>query len=305
MDHPEAPHNPPPRLPGWLKKNRDLSALHCLKAKLRHSGLSTVCEEARCPNICECFHKPTATFLILGDMCTRCCSFCSVRKGPPAPLNLNEPSLVAQTAEEMGLEHVVITSVTRDDLPDKGAQGFTSTIRAIRDLIPACTIEILTPDFSGRQDLLEIVLGEKPDVFGHNVEMAARLYPAMRPCSSLIRSLDVLRGIKKISPETIVKSGFMVGLGESESEIKDLLGSLADAGCDIVTIGQYLRPTRLQIPVAHYWEPEFFAGWSNLAKSLGIGYCIAGPFVRSSYRAKEVLKDIRTSQHNMDKDKCE
>jgi lipoic acid synthetase len=205
----------------------------------------------------------------------------------------------------MGLEHVVITSVTRDDLPDKGAQGFTLTIRAIRDLIPACTIEILTPDFSGRQDLLEIVLGEKPDVFGHNVEMAERLYPSIRPCSSLTRSLDVLRSIKNISPETIVKSGFMVGLGESESEIKVLLGSLADAGCDVVTIGQYLRPTRLQIPVAHYWEPDFFASWSNLAKSLGIGYCIAGPFVRSSYRAKEVLKDIRDSQHTMDKDKGE
>ena len=305
MDHPEPPHNPLPRLPGWLKKNRDLSTLHHLKAKFRHSGLSTVCEEARCPNICECFHEPTATFLILGDVCTRCCSFCSIRKGTPAPVDRNEPFLVAQTAEEMGLGHVVITSVTRDDLPDKGAYGFTSTIRAIRDLIPACAIEILTPDFSGRQDLLEIVLGEKPDVFGHNVEMPERLYPSIRPCSSLTRSLDVLRVIKKISPETIVKSGFMVGLGESESEIKDLLGSLADARCDVVTIGQYLRPTRLQIPVARYWEPDFFTSWSNLAKSLGIGYCIAGPFVRSSYRAKEVLKDIRYSQHNMCKDKSE
>jgi lipoyl synthase len=303
MDHPEAPHNPLLRLPGWLKKNRDLSALHHLKANLRHSGLSTVCEEARCPNICECFQKPTATFLILGDICTRYCSFCSVHKGTPALVNRHEPSLVAQSAEEMGLEHVVITSVTRDDLPDKGAYGFTSTIRAIRDLIPECTIEILTPDFSGRQDLLEIVLNEKPDVFGHNVEMTERLYPSIRPGSSLPRSLDVLRDIKKISPETIVKSGFMVGLGEYESEIKDLLGSLADAGCDVVTIGQYLRPTRLQTPVAHYWDPELFKSWSNLAKSLGIGYCIAGPFVRSSYRAKEVLKDIRDSRLNMHKDK--
>ncbi len=303
MDHPEAPHNQPPRLPGWLKKNRDLSALHHLKAKLRHYGLSTVCEEARCPNICECFLKPTATFLILGDVCTRCCSFCSVHKGTPAPVNLHEPSLVAHTAEEMGLEHVVITSVTRDDLPDKGACGFTSTVRAIRDLIPACTIEILTPDFSGRQDLLEIVLNEKPDVFGHNVETAQRLYPAIRPYSSLTRSLDLLRSIKNISPGTIVKSGFMVGLGESESEIKDLLGALAEVGCDVVTIGQYLRPAMLQIPVTRYWEPVFFESWSNLAKSLGIGYCIAGPFVRSSYQAKEALKEIRNSRHNMGKDK--
>ncbi len=303
MDHPETPHNPSNRLPGWLKKSRDLSALHHLKAKLRHSRLSTVCEEARCPNICECFLRPTATFLILGDMCTRCCSFCSVHKGTPAPVNLHEPSLVAQAAKEMGLEHVVITSVTRDDLPDKGAYGYISTIRAIRDLIPACTVEILTPDFSGRQDLLEIVLDEKPDVFGHNVEMTERLYPSIRPGSSLARSLDVLGDIKKISPETLVKSGFMVGLGEQESEILGLLGSLADAGCDVVTIGQYLRPTRLQIPVARYWEPEFFESWSKLAKSLGIGYCLAGPFVRSSYRAKETLKEIRNSQHNMGADK--
>jgi lipoyl synthase len=301
MDHPEAPLNAPTRLPGWLKKNRDLSALHNLKVNLRHSGLSTVCEEAKCPNICECFQKPTATFLILGDVCTRYCSFCSVHKGTPAPVNRHEPSLVAQSAEEMGLEHIVITSVTRDDLPDKGAYGFTSTIRAIRDLIPACTIEILTPDFSGRQDLLEIVLDEKPDVFGHNVEMTERLYPSIRPGSSLTRSLDMLRNIRKISPETIVKSGFMVGLGEYESEIKDLLGSLAAAGCDVVTIGQYLRPTRQQMPVARYWDPDFFESWSNLAKSLGIGYCIAGPFVRSSYRAKEVLKDIRASRHYKDK----
>jgi lipoyl synthase len=301
MDHPEPPHSRRLRLPVWLKKNKDLCALHSLKAKLRRSGLSSVCEEARCPNIGECFHKPTATFLILGDVCTRGCSFCSVRKGIPEPINLHEPQLVAQTAEEMGLDHVVITSVTRDDLPDKGACGFTSTIRALRDFMPACTVEILTPDFSGKKDLLERVLHEKPDVFGHNVEMTQRLYHSIRPFSCMTRSLDLLRAIKKLSPETIVKSGFMVGLGETDTEIKDLLSSLADAGCDVVTIGQYLRPTKSQIPVARYWEPEYYAGWSNLAKSLGIGYCNAGPFVRSSYRAKEILNDILFLRHNVDK----
>jgi lipoic acid synthetase len=294
MDHQEPPYNPPVRLPGWLKKNRDLSTLHSLKAKLRHSGLSTVCEEARCPNISECFHKPTATFLILGDVCTHCCSFCSVRKGTPEPVNPHEASLVAQTAEEMGLEHVVITSVTRDDLPDNGAYGFTSTIRAIRDLIPACTIEILTPDFSGRQDLLEIVLGEKPDVFGHNVEMPARLYPAVRPCSSITRSLDVLRDIKKISPETIVKSGFMVGLGESEAEIKELLWSLADTGCDVVTIGQYLQPERRLRPVHAYIRPEQYEAWKEFGLALGFKHVFAGPFVRSSYMAEMVNEQATT-----------
>jgi lipoyl synthase len=294
MDHPEAPHRPQGRLPGWLKKNRDLSTLHRIKTALRTSGLSTVCEEARCPNICECFQRPTATFLILGDVCTRSCSFCSVRKGAPAPINGKEPHMIAQTVKMMGLEHVVITSVTRDDLPDKGASGFVSTIRAIRDLIPACTIEVLTPDFSGREELLETVLKEKPDVFSHNVEMVSRLYPAMRPSSSMERSLHVLKSIKKISKDTIItKSGFMVGLGESEREIEDLLKTLGDAGCDVITIGQYLRPTRSQVRVARYWEPEYYANWSNLAKSLGIGYCVAGPFVRSSYRAKEVLEEMR------------
>jgi lipoyl synthase len=203
----------------------------------------------------------------------------------------------------MGLDHVVITSVTRDDLPDKGANGFISTIHAIREHLSGSTIEILTPDFSGSKDLLETILNEKPDIFGHNVEIAARLYPTIRPQSNLTKSLNVLRNIKKLSPDTIVKSGFMVGLGESESEIEDLLRSLADTGCDVVTIGQYLRPTRSQIPVARYWETGFYPGWSNLAKSLGIGYCIAGPFVRSSYRAREILKDIRYPQHTMNKDK--
>lgn len=296
MDHPETPLRQKDRLPDWLKKTRDLSTLHPIRATLRSSGLSTVCEEARCPNICECFQRPTSTFLILGDVCTRNCSFCSVSKGMPGLIDPEEPGNVAKAVQAMGLEHVVITSVTRDDMPDEGASVFASTIRAVRELIPACTTEVLTPDFSGREELLEVVLSEDPDVFGHNIEMAGRLYPVMRPSSSMETSLNVLRGIKRISKDTLVKSGFMVGLGESEAEIKELIKVLGDAGCDVVTIGQYLRPTIAQVKVARYWEPERYEGWSNLAKSLGIGYCVAGPFVRSSYRAGEVLKEIRNAR---------
>ena len=298
MDRPEQPHNRPARLPQWLRKNRGRSGLHCLKATLRHAGLSSVCEEARCPNISECFRKPTATFLILGNTCTRRCAFCSVAKGSPPPVDRNEPALLAQAANDMGLTHAVVTSVTRDDLPDKGASHFAATILALKDLLPKCTIEILTPDFSGRKDLLEVVLKEKPDVFGHNVETVSRLYPAIRPGANLGRSLGILSTVKVLSPDTVVKSGFMVGLGESLSEIEGLLVALRDAGCDAVTIGQYLRPSRTQMDVVRYWEPEYYPDWSNLAKSLGIGYCIAGPLVRSSYRAKEVLEEIRAQGHH-------
>lgn len=270
--------------------------MHILKARLRGSGLSTVCEEARCPNITECFNKPTATFLILGDRCTRACTFCSVANGIPEPPNPEEPVQVASAVSEMGLSHSVITSVTRDDLPDGGARAFAATIRAIKKLSSGCSVEVLTPDFSGRQDLVEIVLSESPEVFGHNMETVKRLYPDIRPGANFARSLSLLQSVKRLSKETVVKSGFMVGLGETESEIEELLTLLKDAGCDAVTIGQYLRPTRAQTPVRKYWDPGVYEAWSKLAESLGIGYCIAGPFVRSSYRAGDVLQKIRTAQ---------
>ncbi|MCE5274936.1 MAG: lipoyl synthase [Deltaproteobacteria bacterium] len=283
------------RLPDWLKRSKDLKALRGLKLKLRHGGLSTVCEEARCPNIAECFCRPTATFLLLGDVCTRSCRFCAVHKGTPSPLDVEEPSLVAKAARDIGLTHVVLTSVTRDDLPDKGARGFASALSEIGKLLPGATREVLTPDFAGRRDLLETVLEERPDVLGHNVETVERLYESIRPGASLKRSLSLLRLARDISRDVIVKSGFMVGLGESEKEIKDLLLELRDAGCDCVTIGQYLQPTRAQIPVSAYWEPRRFEAWSELAKSTGIRYVVAGPLVRSSYHSKEVLEEIRAS----------
>jgi lipoic acid synthetase len=297
MDRPGQPRKQPARLPQWLRKNRDRSALHGLKAKLRNAGLSSVCEEARCPNISECFHRPTATFLILGDACTRGCLFCSVTKGHPAPVDHDEPSRLAQAAQDLGLRHVVVTSVTRDDLPDRGASHFAACIRTLREHLPACTVEILTPDFSGGKDHVQTVLKEKPDVFGHNVETVPRLYKEIRPGASLRRSLDLLSTVKGLSPDTVVKSGFMVGLGETLQEIEGLIASLREAGCDVVTIGQYLRPSMAQMDVVRYWEPEYYQDWSNLAESLGIGYCIAGPFVRSSYRAKEVLEEIRAPGH--------
>lgn len=298
MVPPGKPCERPARLPLWLRRNRDPESLHALKSRLRRSGLSTVCEEARCPNIAECFGRPTATFLILGERCTRACSFCSVAKGSPSPPDLDEPARVADAVSEMGLNHAVITSVTRDDLPDGGAQLFASVIRAVRTRSPGCSVEVLTPDFSGRRDPVRTVLAEHPDVFGHNVETVQDLYPHIRPGANISRSLALLEGVKRSSPETVVKSGFMVGLGEDEAQVEELLSSLRDAGCDVVTIGQYLRPSRAQVPVEKYWEPEVYMKWTNLAKSLGIGYCIAGPLVRSSYRAGEVLEEIRSTRRN-------
>ena len=296
MGHPTEPPDFHTRLPQWLRKNRDLESLHDLKQRLRCSGLATVCEEARCPNISECFSTPTATFLILGDTCTRNCMFCSVAKGFPAPPDLDEPARVASAVSEMGLTHAVITSVTRDDLPDHGAGAFAATIRAIRDLVPGCTVEVLTPDFGGEQHALETVLVEKPDVFGHNVETVKRLQGILRPRADLCRSLSLLTTTKLLAGDIVVKSGFMVGFGERDDEIRELLSEIRYTGCDVVTIGQYLQPTRHQVPVRKYWELEAYEGWSNLAKSIGIGYCVAGPFVRSSYRAGEVLDEIRSAR---------
>lgn len=285
------------RLPDWIKTRKDLSALRGLKLRFRESGLFTVCEEARCPNITECFCKPTATYLILGSVCTRSCSFCSVQKGVPLPYDPEEADRVAESAEMIGLSHIVLTSVTRDDLPDKGASGFIRTIRAVRRIIPEATVEILTPDFSGKKDLLKSVLDEKPDVFGHNVETVGRLYPSVRPGAALERSLDLLETAKAQYPGLVVKSGFMVGLGETEEETAGLIRSLRDTGCDCITIGQYLQPSRVQIPVQKYWEPPYFESWSELAKSCGIRYVVAGPLVRSSYHSKEILEMILGREH--------
>lgn len=284
------------RLPSWLRKNKNLNALRETKKSLRKASLSTVCEEARCPNICECFAKPTATFLILGDICTRHCRFCSVKKGVPSQINSDEPSILAQAAFDLRLDHVVITSVSRDDLPDGGAGQFAETINAVRTKLPRATIEVLTPDFGGNEDHLRTVIDARPDVFNHNVETTARLHSTLRPEASLSRSLEILRKAKTMSDNILIKSGFMVGLGESEAEIIELLSALEHARCDIVTIGQYMQPSKQQVGVVTYWMPVQFDRWADLAKTLGIRYVVSGPLVRSSYHAKEALEETRTHE---------
>ncbi|HHO76261.1 MAG TPA: lipoyl synthase [Deltaproteobacteria bacterium] len=288
--------NEPGRLPSWLRKKKSLRDLRSMKILFRSACLSTVCEEARCPNITECFRSPTATFMILGDVCTRKCAFCSVKKGFPCLPDEQEPEKMALAASKMGLDHVVITSVTRDDLPDHGASAFARSIRKVRQALPCSSVEVLTPDFSGNVSHAEIVFKHEPDVFNHNVETVGRLYRSIRPGARLETSLELLKAAREYDDSLVVKSGFMVGLGETEEEIHELIVSLHQAGCDIITIGQYMQPTKKQVPVQRYWHPERFEAWSELAKNLGIRYAVSGPLIRSSYRAKEALEMVRLTR---------
>ena len=262
-----------------------------LKKSLRHRGLHTVCEEARCPNMGKCFSRPTATFMILGDTCTRDCGFCSVTPGAPAAPDSSEPRRVALAAKEMGLKYVVVTSVTRDDLPDGGARHFADTIRAIRDEIPGVKIEVLTPDFSGDTDALRKVIEAGPDVFNHNVETVPSLYPVVRPQASYRLSLDVLKTASELSAlqaaKTAVKSGIMLGLGEKEDEVLAVLADLLENGCVMLTAGQYLRPGKKNLPVVEYIEPERFEELKQKALEMGFKSVASGPLVRSSMNAEE------------------
>lgn len=278
-----------PRLPAWLRKPETaFVALHEIKRELRRLELHTVCESARCPNIHECFRRGTATFMILGDRCTRGCGFCAVPKARhPAPPDPNEPAHVAQMARAMNLRHVVVTSVNRDDLPDGGAGHFAETIRAIRAALPAATIEVLTPDFLGDLDAVTTVLEARPDVFNHNVETVPRLYPRVRPQARYERSLAVLEFAAR-NAGTLVKSGLMVGLGERCEEVEEVLRDLCRCGVSIVTIGQYLQPTRRNLPVAEYVPPERFEAYRETGLRLGFRAVFSGPFVRSSYMAELV-----------------
>lgn len=256
-----------------------------MKKVLRSRNLHTVCESARCPNIGECFSKPTATFMILGDVCTRGCTFCSVEKTEsPLRVDPDEPRNIAVTAAEMGLRHVVVTSVTRDDLPDGGSTQFALTIRAVKDTIDAISVEVLTPDFGGDEEALMTVLDAGPDIFNHNLETVPSLYPGVRPQADYRRSLDVLERVSRTGVRT--KSGIMVGLGEKPEEVRTLLKDLARTGCDAVTIGQYLRPTRDSHEVVEYVRPEVFEEYEAWGKEAGIAHVYSGPFVRSSYNAE-------------------
>lgn len=259
-----------------------------MKSILRKRNLHTVCESARCPNIGECFSKPTATFMILGDVCTRTCGFCSIDKTQsPLLVDPHEPENIAITAKELGLKHVVVTSVTRDDLADGGAGQFALTIRAIKDNISGILVEVLTPDFEGDESALATVLEARPDIFNHNLETVPSLYPVVRPQADYLRSLNVLKRAKKWGVMT--KSGIMAGLGETKDEVKQVLRDLYDIGCDAVTIGQYLRPTRKNLEVVEYVEPEVFKEYEEYGTGIGIKHVYSGPFVRSSYNAEKLL----------------
>jgi lipoic acid synthetase len=285
-----APLELPVRAPEWIRERKlRLADLHTVKRVMRSNGLHTVCEEARCPNRGECFARGTATFLLLGDVCTRACGFCDIRTGRPQPVDSMEPWRVKAAAAAMNLTFVVLTSVDRDDLPDGGAEHFAATIRALRTLDPVPGIEVLTPDYQGRFDSLRIVVDAKPDVFNHNVETVPRLYREVRRGARLDRSIGLLAAAKILDPALTTKSGFMLGLGERDAEVRDLLERLAGAGVDIVTIGQYLRPSKENLPVAEYVAPSVFDRYRELGESLGFRHVFAGPFVRSSYRAEEAL----------------
>lgn len=276
------------RLPSWLSRQMGQpSALHAMKNTLRRRNLHTVCESARCPNIGECFSKPTATFMILGNVCTRQCGFCSVEKGyEPLSVDPDEPENIALTAKELGLKHVVITSVTRDDLAGSGAMQFALTIKAVRDSIPSISIEVLTPDFKGDERCLKIVLDERPDIFNHNIETVPSLYAKVRPQADYRQSLRVIETAKSMAANVITKSGLMVGLGETNDEIKSALKDLLNAGCDAITIGQYLRPSINNLEVQEYVSLEIFKEYEEYGRDIGFKYVYSGPFVRSSYNAE-------------------
>jgi lipoyl synthase len=275
-----------------LGENRRLSASDDLKRRLRRGGLVTVCEEARCPNIGECFSAGTATFMILGENCTRRCTFCSVKTGRGAAPDPGEPARVAETAAALELRYVVLTQVARDDLDDEGAGHFARTIEALQQRIPGVEVEVLTADFNGRAELVETVMEARPDVFGHNIETVRRLTPEVRGRARYERSLEVLAiaaGIARREGSGLVKSGLMVGFGETGDDVEETLRDLRSAGCELLTIGQYLRPTREQRPVSRYYGPAEFDGLAALARGLGFTEVASGPLVRSSYRADRLF----------------
>ena len=283
--------------PEWLKaKVPGGEGYRDIKGTMRGLGLHTVCEEARCPNIGECWNNRTATFMILGNVCTRSCGFCAVLTGKPMELDLDEPHRVADAARQMGLKHAVITSVNRDELDDGGASIFAATIRQIREQVPGCAVEVLTPDFKGDRDAIGTVIAARPDTFNHNIETVPRLYPAVRPQAKYERSLEVLRYAKELNPDGLTKSGFMVGLGEVEEELHATMRDLRANDVDILTIGQYLRPTEDHLPMSRYYAPKEFALLRRYGlDELGFKHVESGPLVRSSYHAHEQTTDARAA----------
>ncbi len=289
--HPNQPRSPKP---AWLKRRLPRGpAFENTRQLIQAGRLHTVCQEAHCPNIFECFSRHTATFLILGNHCTRDCAFCVVQHGPQRPPDPQEPGRVAQAAVQMGLKYVVITSVSRDDLSDGGAGAFAATIRAVRKAVANVKIEVLIPDFQGNQTALEKVLTAGPDILNHNIETVPRLYPTIRPQADYPRSLALLQRAAEHPSQAPTKSGIMLGLGETDDEIKATLSDLQRANCRIVTLGQYLQPSADNHPVVHYVTPEAFEQWRRTALDMGFDQVASGPFVRSSYHAETVSRNIK------------
>ena len=275
------------RKPAWLNKKISLKDCHELNAFFKERNIHTVCEEAMCPNIGECFKKKQATFIILGDICTRGCRFCAVKKGIPNPVDRSEPANIAEAVRSLGLKHVVITSVTRDDLPDGGASLFCDTVKALHALDKELAVETLIPDFNLNYDALRLLAKAAPDIIAHNVETVPRLYKDVRRGASYERSIEVLRLLKEMGPGIPLKSGLMLGLGENEGEIYDVFDDLIKAGSSLLSIGQYLAPSKSHVPVAEYIEPKIFEKYKDEALRRGFTYVKSGPYVRSSFEAAD------------------
>jgi lipoyl synthase len=300
LRHPEKAHRPDTplqRKPEWIRVKAPVGAGYVQTREIvRAHGLHTVCEEAGCPNIGECWDKAHATFMIMGDTCTRACSFCNVKTGLPGSLDPHEPEHVAEAVEKLKLAHVVITSVDRDDLEDGGAGHFAATIRAIRERSPSTTIEILTPDFLRKPGAVERVMESPPDVFNHNLETVPRLYLSIRPGARYYVSLRLLARVKEIDPSAFTKSGLMVGLGETREEIMQVMDDLRAAEVDFLTIGQYLQPTRKHAAVDRFWTPDEFKGLEAIARAKGFLMVSASPLTRSSYHAGEDFARLRAAR---------
>lgn len=282
------------RLPPWLKRPMPSGDFINTRQIVASSGVATVCEEARCPNLSECWSKRHATFMILGDKCTRRCHFCAVATARPDPPAEDEPRRLAEAVKKLNLRHVVITAVARDDLADEGAGHFASCVTEIREHCPDTTIEVLPADFHERRECIKTLCDASPELYNHNLEMVERLTPSLRPQGNYRRSLNVLKTVKDIAPHLITKSGLMVGLGETTDELHETLADLRDVGCDVLTMGQYLQPSRDQhAPVEKYYPPEEFDKLADFARGLGFLSVASGPFVRSSYNAGEVFEESR------------
>jgi lipoic acid synthetase len=293
----ERPLNPVPRKPDWIRVKAPTSkAFGDTRAIVRSHGLVTVCEEAGCPNIGECWAKRHATFMIMGDTCTRACAFCDVKTGLPGALDNDEPERVAKAVAELALEHVVITSVDRDDLDDGGADHFARTIRAIREAAPATTVEVLTPDFLRKPGSLDVVIVAKPDVFNHNLETVPRLYLKIRPGARYFASLRLLQEAKEIDPQTFTKSGLMVGLGETREEVMQVMDDLRAANVDFLTIGQYLQPSARHAAIDRFWTPDEFKALEQIAYAKGFLMVSASPLTRSSYLAGDDFARLRAAR---------